>query len=152
MSTEEMLMSRHNASASHMRGVTLLELMIVVVIVGILASIAIPSYRSYVLRSQRSDATSSLLRLASAQEKYYLRANTYTNNLALLNMTSASENGWYTLAVPTADARTFTATATAPTSSSQYADAACREFSITATGQRDAKKSDDSANPTECWR
>jgi prepilin-type N-terminal cleavage/methylation domain-containing protein len=45
------------------RGVTLIELVIVTIIVGILAAIAIPSYRSYVLRSQRSDAKDAVLAL-----------------------------------------------------------------------------------------
>jgi type IV pilus assembly protein PilE len=135
------------------QGVTLLELMIVVVIVGILASIAVPTYRSYVMRSQRSDATAGLLRIASAQEKFYLRNNTYTNNLALLSLKDSSEHGWYTMAVPTADASTFEATAVAPSSSAQSADSACGTFSINATGARGAKKADGSTdNTAECWR
>jgi len=62
-------------------GVTLLELMTVVVIIGVLTSIAIPSYRRYTLRAQRSDATAALLRIAAAQEKFYLQNNTYTTTV-----------------------------------------------------------------------
>jgi type IV pilus assembly protein PilE len=39
-----------------MRGVTLVELMVVIAVIGTLAAIAIPSYRRYLIRSQRSEA------------------------------------------------------------------------------------------------
>ena len=64
------------------RGVTLIELVIVTIIVGILAAIAIPSYRSYVLRSQRSDAKDAVLALATQQEKHYLQCNRYAAAIA----------------------------------------------------------------------
>ena len=59
------------------QGMTLIELVVVMVIVGILAAVAIPSYRSYVIRSQRSDAKDALLALATQQEKHYLQCNNY---------------------------------------------------------------------------
>ena len=64
---------------SIMRGFTLVELMIVVVVVSILAAVAIPSYRNYVMRSQRIDATTALLRIQAAEEKYFLQNNAYTD-------------------------------------------------------------------------
>ncbi len=64
-----------------MRGVTLIELVVVVAIVALLATIAIPSYRQFVLRSHRAEAKSALLNLAAAQEKFYLQNNTYTDAL-----------------------------------------------------------------------
>jgi len=64
------------------RGVTLIELVVVMIIVGILTAIAVPSYRSYVLRSQRSDAKDALLALATQQEKHYLQCNTYATAIA----------------------------------------------------------------------
>ena len=62
---------------SRQQGMTLIELVVVMVIVGILAAVAIPSYRSYVIRSQRSDAKDALLALATQQEKHYLQCNNY---------------------------------------------------------------------------
>jgi type IV pilus assembly protein PilE len=59
------------------RGVTLIELMIVIIVVAVLASIAIPSYRQYVLRSHRTEAKAALMNVAAAQEKFYLQNNTY---------------------------------------------------------------------------
>ena len=64
-------------------GFTLIELMIVIVIVAVLAAIAMPSYRQYVLRTHRTEAKRSLLNVAVAQEKFYLQNNTYAGPSAL---------------------------------------------------------------------
>lgn len=63
------------------QGFTLVELMIVVVIVGILTTIAVPSYSSYLVRSARAAAQTELLQLASVQEKIYLNSSAYTANM-----------------------------------------------------------------------
>ncbi len=66
------------ASPRAHRGMSLIELMIVVTIIGILAAIAIPQYSNYVKRSSREAVQSELLQLASTQEKIFLNANAYT--------------------------------------------------------------------------
>ena len=94
------------------RGVTLIELVVVTVIVGILAAIAIPSYRIYILRSQRSDAKDAVLALATQQEKHYLQCNAYADVIDAATDCAASElqsvdtskNGWYDLTTDATDA------------------------------------------------
>jgi type IV pilus assembly protein PilE len=71
-------------------GVTLLELMMVVAIVGILASVAIPSYRAYVLRANRADAKRALVAIAADLERCFTLNNTYVN--AVLTPCSAVAN------------------------------------------------------------
>ncbi len=91
------------SSKSKQRGVTLIELVVVVMIVGILAAVAVPSYRNYVIRSQRSDAKDALLALATQQEKHYLQCNAYSEILDAatdcaageLQAADVSKNGWY---------------------------------------------------------
>jgi type IV pilus assembly protein PilE len=53
------------------KGFTLIELMIVVVVIAILASIAIPSYREYVLRSNRRAAQAAMLELVTRQHQLF---------------------------------------------------------------------------------
>jgi type IV pilus assembly protein PilE len=53
------------------RGFTLIELMVTLVIVAILASIAIPSYREYVLRGNRRAAQAAMMELATRQHQFF---------------------------------------------------------------------------------
>ena len=148
-------MSRQNAMRRQ-RGMTLIELMIVVVIVAVLASIALPSYRSYVLRTHRVEAKTALLNLAAAQEKFYLETNTYAANAVLatappagLGLQATTENGWYTVVIANgANAANFSATATA--AGAQVNDTDCATFSITALGVKTATKQGGAAS-TACW-
>jgi type IV pilus assembly protein PilE len=62
-------------------GFTLIELMIVVVIIGILAGIAYPSYQKYMKQTRRSDAQIALTRVAALQEKYYSDCSHFASKL-----------------------------------------------------------------------
>jgi len=136
------------------RGVTLIELMIVIVVVAILGSFAVPAYRNYVMRAQRTDATVALMRLAAAQEKFYMQNNTYTTNFAAAPPAGlgipTTEANLYVLAVPNANAQGFTATAIAQ--GAQVADAACQTYSINQLGTKTALNGGGADNSLECWR
>ena len=62
---------------NHSKGFTLIELMIVVAIIAILASIALPSYNDYVTRSKITEATSQLADLRVKMEQWYQDNRTY---------------------------------------------------------------------------
>lgn len=134
-------------------GITLIELMIVVAIVAILGSIAIASYRGYVLRSNRAEAAETLLRIQVAQEKYYLNRNEYATDLSAaspggLGIPAATERGLYTIELLEVDDPENEYTAQATAIGGQAADKAeCRILSIDHTGQR---LPDPGA--TDCWR
>jgi type IV pilus assembly protein PilE len=137
-----------------MRGVTLIELMIVVVVLAIIASISIPSYRGYMLRAHRSDATAALLRIRVAQEKFFLQNNAYTNELGPAGLrlrpdagtSMTTENGYYTVDFQAQTANSYTARATAI--GGQTRDTDCTVFTITDQGMR-ATSPGTLAN---CWR
>jgi type IV pilus assembly protein PilE len=137
-----------------MRGVTLLELIVIVAVVAILGSIAVSSYRSYLLRAQRTEARMALLRIQAAQEKFFLQNNRYANNSELtlsppagLGLSATTEGGNYTLSIPDADYDGNRYRAVATATGGQTKDiAACQVLSIDQDGAKEP-----AANP-ECWR
>lgn len=74
------------ATRERMRGFSLIELLITVAVVGILATIAYPSYQSYLVRSNRSAAQSFLMDIAQRQQQYLLDARAYAGDVKTLNL------------------------------------------------------------------
>lgn len=66
------------------RGFTLIELMVVVVIIGILAGVAYPSYKNYILKGRRAAAQAFLMDAAQRQQQYFLDNRTYAASLSAL--------------------------------------------------------------------
>jgi type IV pilus assembly protein PilE len=79
-------------------GFSLLELLVVLVIVGILASVAYPSYVDSVRKANRSEAIAELQNILAAQERYFLRNKTYAKDLTLLGYPAGGTLDNYTLA------------------------------------------------------
>jgi type IV pilus assembly protein PilE len=69
------------------RGFTLIELMIVVVIIGILAAIAFPSYQDYIIKSNRTAAKSFMMDVMQRQQQFLLDTRGYADDLETLGMT-----------------------------------------------------------------
>ncbi|MBY0398888.1 prepilin-type N-terminal cleavage/methylation domain-containing protein [Myxococcota bacterium] len=69
-------------STKRSRGFTLIELMIVVAIIGVLASVAIPSFIDYQLKSKRTEAYANLSALAKAQKSYFAEYNAFVGALS----------------------------------------------------------------------
>jgi type IV pilus assembly protein PilE len=145
---------------TNMRGVTLMELMIVIVILGILSAIAVPTYRSYLLRSQRSEAKIALLQLQTAQEKFYLQNNVYTANItgaspAGLGLLAVTETAKYDMSVTLAAdgngtaAQRFNATATPRPGGGQTDDLLCANFTIDERGTRGVSGTQ---TVEQCWK
>ena len=76
------------------RGITLIELLIVVAVIGILAAVAYPSYEAYIIRSNRSAAQQLMLKIASREEQYRLDAKSYTATLGGTGGLNIIEQGW----------------------------------------------------------
>jgi type IV pilus assembly protein PilE len=89
------------------RGFTLLELMIVVAVIGILASIAFPSYIDYVKRGKAAEATSNLADLRVKMEQFYQDNRTYVGGVC----TPASGAKYFTYSCTVQTATTYTISA-----------------------------------------
>jgi type IV pilus assembly protein PilE len=139
-------------------GMSLIELLVVVVIVGILAGIAYPSYRKQVVRSTRTDAKVSLQQSAQALEDCFTRFHEYDHDdcvamTALLSVTGRPSNdGHYTITAEGEDDLTFTLVATPR--GGQAADTECANFTLDQTNVRGVTgtKGATQAGITECWR
>ena len=143
------------------RGFTLIELMVTVSIVAIIAAVAIPSYRQYVRRANRMDATTTLLRLASNQERFYLQHNSYASDDLLDDAPPAglgmvgTERGLYTLSLSPAAggyAAGYTATAAVVSGGEQSDDDDCARFTVNEMGVHGATDRNGADNTDRCWR
>jgi type IV pilus assembly protein PilE len=76
------------------KGMTLIELMVVVVIIAILAGIGFPSYQAHVRKGNRATAQQLMLDIASRQEQYLLDARSYTATLGGSTGLNLSPQGW----------------------------------------------------------
>ncbi|MEM7500540.1 MAG: type IV pilin protein [Pseudomonadota bacterium] len=131
-----------------MRGITLIELMIVIVVLGIIVAVAYPSYRDFAARAKRNEARAALLQIATNQERFYLNNNTYTTDMTQLGFQSSpftTETGSYTITVTVANANTYTARASYLLGGNEAGN--CPTFLIDAAG---AKTSPDGAH-ADCW-
>jgi len=135
-----------------MNGFSLIELMIAVVIVGILAAVAMPSYSNYVIKGSRAAAQTELLEMASLQEKIYLNSSAYTPNVTtayggtsaggLGRTTGQTPDSKYALAL-SGVGQTFTLIATPVTGSRQEGDGC---LTIQENGLRQWHQNNDACN------
>lgn len=134
------------------RGFTLIELMVVVAIVGILASIAYPSYTENVRTSRRTDAKTALLDFATRQERFFTMQNRYSASPGTLGYArlpvevQSSGQAFYRLAVRQDTPTTYVATATPI--NAQQGDA-CGSYTIDHLG---AQGNEGNTRPSaQCW-
>jgi type IV pilus assembly protein PilE len=92
------------------KGLTLIELLTVVLIVGILAGIAIPWYTGYLQRARRADAKTALEQLRAAQEMFRAEKGVYSVNLLELVTTYGVPNisGDYAILLDSATVTSYT--------------------------------------------
>jgi type IV pilus assembly protein PilE len=151
-------------------GFTLIELMIVVAIIGLLAVIAYPSYRDYILRSHRTEGKAALNSCLAAQERWFTRSLKYADDGEGPGDdgpcdVAATDNGYYAISVEAGDTAADTSCddsstalqncfiATATAQGSQADDDNCFVMTIDNTGAKASENSSgtDTTATGECW-
>ena len=74
-------LSKLNNLPSSQQGITLIEVMIVVAIIGVLAAIAYPGYQQYVMKTKRTDMMSEMQNIATQIQHNKLAQGNYSNGL-----------------------------------------------------------------------
>ena len=131
------------------RGITLIELMVVVAIVGILAAIAIPAYRAYVVRANRADAKVAIMQTAQNLERCYTNATPYAYNDAACTVpaTTLVAAGTYRINV-VANAAAYVITGV-PQGAQATGDPLCATFRLSSAG---AQTVTGTLPAAQCWR
>ncbi len=129
------------------RGFTLIEMLIVVVVFGVLVSIAVPTYLNSIRKSRRTEAKSALLDLAAREERWYTINNTYVATGLQLGYTTnfpinLDTKPYYTMTVAQT-ASTYTLTATAE---NDQTNDACGNYTLDNYGNQT-----NSTSATGCW-
>jgi len=121
-----------------LKGFSLIELLIVLVITGILASISYPGYHNYIVRAHRSDGQSALLDLACRMENYYAEHGTWeTATIGTGNQTDVlshhqSPEGWYNLSFIQITDTNYTLQATP----NHMQDTRCQSLTLSSSGAK----------------
>lgn len=130
---------------SNTKGFILIDIMVVLVIIGILAALIVPSYQRHVLESYRLEASSELLRLSGLQTNMLAEHGRFSSDfdeLGIAQTDGLTSSGRYKLQVLlTANGYQLMADAIGP----QQKDLECRRFTLDHTGVKES-------SPTQrCW-
>jgi len=113
------------------QGMTLIELLIVLVIVALLAGVAWPAFTTAVRKSRRADGTAALAQVMQLQERWRANNSSFGASLSDIGAPATSKSGYYSLSMPgTIDNSQYTALATAVSGSSQADDTPCAVLAV----------------------
>ncbi len=136
------MLFKQNTVFAH--GTTLIELVIVVAVMGILLTLALPSYSSYTLRVHRTEAINMLLQASMCQERIYASRGSYDTRLCQ----HVAEQQRYQISYQPADTQGLTYIVTATPKGAQLADP-CGNLSLDQSGVRSISVMN--ISETKCW-
>lgn len=121
-------------------GFTLVEVMVVLAILVIIASITLPAYQKHIIETRRSDAYIALSLAASEQERLYAITGHYTSDINMIGGSESPEN-FYTLSVHVVNGN-YTLTANTAEDNMQIKDLPCLTITLDYLGVK---------LPNDCW-
>lgn len=136
-----MFKSSHADSPANRRisGFTLIELVIVMVVIGIIAAIAYPSYVESLNKAKRSEGKAAMSSIAQSLERCFTRHNAY-NHASCPNGTVQSESGYYSISINAASATSYSIQA-----QPNFSDSRCGQMTMNHQGQRTSNDN------SYCW-
>jgi len=125
------------------KGFSLIELLIVIIIVGILMIVVMPSYQDLIRKSRRSEAISALIKMQLEQEYFRMINSSYAIDFGVaLNDVKSGSSEYYTFVIEGATSSVYTLRARTVPTSSQHDDASCRMMTVNQSGDK---------LPAICW-
>lgn len=122
-------------------GFTLAELMIVVVVIGLLAAVALPTFMDAMRKSRRSEAFTALAGVQQAQERWRGSHASYADTLGAgeegspgLGLPNETPSGYYAVSIAAADAAGYTLVAEGKSGTTQAGDSQCRKLAVRMQG------------------
>ena len=142
-------MKRDIGTTNKTRGMTLLELLIVVVIVAFLASVALPLWNSQVQKARRADARNILTFVQIEQEKYRAETGSYALSMSALGLSgyNSTSRDYYNISIVSSNETAFFAIAT-PNTNGDQDDDLCGTFAVDQSGPNE---SGSYASISDCW-
>ena len=140
-------------------GFTLIEVMLVMLISGLLAAIALPAYQNQLIKGRRVDAINALSAVLQAQERWRSNRSSYAAALSDLQLGSNSPAQLYSLSLsglgnPASFSTGFIVRAIPLSGSVQSRDSECAELSLSLQGgsiSYSAKNSKSVDSSRQCW-
>ena len=138
------------------QGFSLLELLTTLTIIALLASFAVPSWKSHLHTARRTEATSLIMQIAMRQEQFRREHHRYASSDEIADPHPAGlgitpHNNNYAVAL-TASGSTFSATAIVNSRGPQADDTACNSFGINESGKFWSTAASGADTTRKCWR